>query len=71
VPHTPRSREVPIFSWLEEKILDWIIFVLMFTWLEKEILEWIVFVFLIILIFACANWRLSFGACDERMSRKD
>ncbi len=58
-------------SWLEEKILDWIIFVLMLAWLEKETLEWIIFVFLIILIFACAIWRLSFGARDERMSRKD
>jgi hypothetical protein len=43
----------------------------MFTWSDKIDLEWIIFVFLVILIFACGIWRLSFGARDERTSRKD
>jgi len=43
----------------------------MFTWLDKPDLEWIIFVVLAILIFGCGIWRLSFGARDERMFRKD
>ena len=32
----PRPREVPMVSWLEEKILDWIVFVLMFTLVKRK-----------------------------------
>jgi hypothetical protein len=43
----------------------------MFTWLDKITLEWIIFVVLVILILGCFIWRMSFGARDERVSRKD
>lgn len=46
--------------------------VMMFTWLDKPTLEWIIFVVLLILIFGCGIWRLSFGVRDEhRNSRRN
>ena len=60
-----------MFSWFRQVEIGLSFPVLMFTWLEERTLEWIIFVFLMILIFACGIWRLSFGARDKRMSRKD